>query len=151
VSGVLQLSGFKLTPYGRLERVHSRLDSYTEVGSALSALTYGDLTVNDDSIVAGLRGSYDVPLGAFTLTPSLRLEQRRTHSRAADQAVAYADAPTTVYTLKHASDSSDFTTAGIGFLLRMGFMFTVDVEYTYTTGSGTFRTQTTRALLRAAF
>ena len=151
VSGVLQLKGFTLAPYGRLERVHSRLDSYTEAGSAMSALTYGELMVNDDSIIAGLRGSYDVPLGAMTLTPTLRLEQRRTHSRAADQAVAYADTPTTVYTLKHASNSSDFTTGGIGFLLRMGFVFTVDVEYTYTTGSGTFRTQTTRALLRAAF
>ena len=87
----------------------------------------------------------------MTLTPTLRLEQRRTHSRAADQAVAYADMPTTVYMLTHASDSSDFTTGGIGFLLRMGLVFTFDVEYTYTTGSGTFRTETTRALFRAAF
>ncbi len=151
VSGVLQLKGFTLTPYGRFERVHSQLDSYTEAGSAMSALTYGELTVNDDSIVAGLRGSYDVPLGGFILTPSLRFEQRRTHSRAADQAVAYADAPTTLYTLKHASNSSDFTTGGIGLMLRMGFVFTVDVEYTFTSGSGTFRTETIRSLLRAAF
>ena len=151
VSGVLQSEGFKLAPYGRIERVRSRLDSYTETGSAMAALTYGELTVNDDSIIAGFRGGYDVPLGAMTLTPTLRLEQRRTHSRAADQAVAYADMPTTVYTLTHASDSSDFTTGGIGFLLRMGLVFTVDVEYTYTTGSGTFRTETTRALFRAAF
>ncbi len=151
MSGMLQLHGFKLAPYGRIERVRSELDSYSENGSALAALTYGGLTVNDDSLVAGFRGSYDFPLGALTLTPSVRLEQRRTHSRAADQSVAYADMPTGVYTLKHASDSSDFTTGGIGFLLRMGMIFTVDIEYTYTTGSGTFRTETARALLRATF
>ena len=101
--------------------------------------------------LGGLRASYDVALGAFTLTPSLRFEQRRMHSRAADQVVAYADAPTNVYTLKEASNSSDFTTGGIGLMLRMGFVFTVEIEYTYTTGSGTFGTETTRALLRAAF
>jgi uncharacterized protein with beta-barrel porin domain len=145
------MKGFTLAPYGRFERVQSRLDSYTEVGSAMSALAYGELTVNDDSVLAGLRASYDFPLGAFTLTPNFRFEQRRTHSRAADQSVAYADAPMTVYMLRQASNSSDFTTGGIGLLLRMGFVFTVDIEYTYTSGSGTFRTESARALLRAAF
>ena len=50
VSGVLQLNGFTLIPYGRFERVNSRLDGYTEAGSAMSALTYGEIVVNDDSV-----------------------------------------------------------------------------------------------------
>jgi hypothetical protein len=151
ITGVVRIVGFRLAPYGRVERVRSTLDGYTETGTADVALKYGQLTVNDDSILVGMRGSIDIPLQSLTLTPSVRLEQRRTRSRGVEQPVAYADMPTITYPLLHAGDSRDFTTAGVGMLLRMGAVLTVDIEYTYTAGSGTARSETVRAILRAPF
>ena len=151
VSGVLQSGAFKVAPYGRYDRVRSRLDGYVEGGNNPIALSYGELTASEDVIAAGLFLNYSIRLGNATLEPSLRLEQRRVRTSSADQPLTYSDLPSVPYVMLYEGGSDSQTLGGLGLLLRVREVLSFGVEYSYTGSSGTYRQESVRAILRAPF
>ena len=115
------------------------------------ALSYGEVTAIEDVVAAGLYVSYRIPLGRASLEPSLRLEARRVHASSVDQTLSYADLPAFGYVLTEGSASDSQILGGFGLMLRMADEVTLDVEYSYTGSSGTYRSETVRAILRAPF
>jgi hypothetical protein len=151
VSGVFNSGSLQLMPYSRFDRVRSRLGGYVESGPASVALNYGDVTAIEDVIAAGLYASYRIPLGRASLEPSLRLEARRVRLSSVDQTLSYADLPAYGYVLTEGSASDTQALGGFGLMLRMADESALGVEYSYTGSSGTYRSETVRALLRAPF
>jgi hypothetical protein len=151
ISSVFNSGGLQLMPYGRVDRVRSRLGGYVEGGPASLALGYGEVTAIEDVIAAGLYASYRIPLGRASLEPSLRLEARRVHASSVDQTLSYADLPAFGYVLTEGSASDTQALGGFGLMLRMADEVTLGVEYSYTGSSGTYRSETVRAILRAPF
>ena len=151
VSGVLDFGMLKLTPYGRFDRVRSRLDGYVESGPSAAALSLGEVTGIEDVLAAGLFTSYRIAVGRATLEPSLRVEVRRVHGSALDQPLSYADLPTTTYVVYESGASDTQALGGLGLMLRVGDEMSLGVEYSYTGSSGTYRNETVRAILRAPF
>ena len=151
VSGVFQLARLNLAPYVRADRVRSRLNGYAETGSATAALSYGAVSVNENSAAVGLYAGYRWPVNGVWLEPGLRLEQRRVRLGGANQGVAYADMPQFEYRLQQGPESDDRTTAALSLLMRFGFAITLGLEYGYTGSSETFRDESFRAVVRAPF
>ncbi len=151
VSGVVDIGRLKLAPYGRFDRVRSRLDGYTESGPSSAALSYADVTATEDVFAAGVFASYRIPLGRASLEPNLRLEARRARGSSADQTLWYADLPTTTYVIADGSLSDTQMLGGLGLVLRMPGEASIGIDYSYTGSSGSYRSESVRALLRAPF
>jgi Putative Ig domain len=151
ISGIVDIGRLKLAPYGRFDRVRSRLDGYTESGPGSSALSYADVTAIEDVFAAGLFASYRIPLGRASLEPNLRLEARRARGSSADQTLWYADLPTMTYVIADGSVSDTQMLGGLGLVLRMAGEASIGIDYSYTGSSGTYRSESVRALLRAPF
>jgi hypothetical protein len=151
VSGIVDIGRLKLAPYGRFDRVRSRLDGYTESGPSGSALSYADVTAIEDVYAAGLFASYRIPLGRANLEPNLRIEARRARASSASQTLWYADLPTTTYVIADGSVSDTQMLGGLGLVLRMAGESSIGIDYSYTGSSGTYRSESVRALLRAPF
>jgi hypothetical protein len=151
VSGIVDIGRLKLAPYGRFDRVRSRLDGYTESGPSGSALGYADVTAIEDVCAAGLFASYRIPLGRASLEPNLRIEARRARGSSADQTLWYADLPTTTYVIADGSMSDTQMLGGLGLVLRMAGESSLGIDYSYTGSSGSYRSESVRALLRAPF
>lgn len=151
VSGMFAVGDLQVAPYGRFDRVRSRLGGYVESGPAGVALNYGEVTAIEDIIAAGFYASYRIPLGRALLEPSLRLEARRVRASAVDQPLAYADMPTYGYVLAEGSASDTQALGGLGLVLRMAGEFSLGIEYSYTGSSATYRSETVRAIARAPF
>ena len=151
VSGIVDIGRLKLAPYGRFDRVRSRLDGYTESGPSGSALSYADVTAIEDVFAAGLFASYRIPLGRASLEPNLRIEARRARGSSADQTLWYADLPTTTYVIADGSLSDTQMLGGLGLVLRMAGESSIGIDYSYTGSSGSYRSESVRALLRAPF
>ena len=151
ISGVLSSGGLQLMPYGRVDRVRSRLGGYMESGPSSIALSYGDVNAIEDVVAAGLYVSYRIPLGRASLEPSLRLEARRIRASSVDQTLSYADLPAIGYVLTEGSASDTQALGGLGLMLRMADESSLGFEYSYTGSSGTYRSETVRAILRAPF
>ena len=122
----------------RADRLRSRLNGYTETGSATAALSYGAVGVSENSAAVGVYAGYRWPVHGVWLEPGLRLEQRRIRLSGSDQGVAYADMPQLEYRLQQGPESDDRTTAALSLLMRFGFAVSSGLEYSYT-GSDTFR------------
>lgn len=90
-------------------------------------------------------------MGNATVEPGLRLEQRRVRTGAADQGVAYWDAPAATYLLQQSAESDNRTSGALSVLLRFGFAASLGFEYDYTGSSGTYRSESVRAVFRAPF
>ena len=117
------------TPAGA---VRSRLNGYAETGSAAVALSYGAVSVSENSAAVGLYAGYRWPINGVWLEPGLRLEQRRVRLGCAEQGVAYADMPQLEYRLQQGPESDDRTTAALSLPMRIGFAVTLGLEYSYT-------------------
>ncbi len=151
VSGVIDIGNLKLAPYGRFDRVRSRLDGYVESGPSVSALGYGQATATQDVVAAGFFASYRIPLGQASLEPSLRVEARRVHASSVDQTLWYADMPSYQYVIADGGASDSQALGGVGLVLRVADMFSFGLDYSYTGSSGTYRSESIRAILRAPF
>ncbi len=151
VSGIVDIGRLKLAPYGRFDRVRSRLDGYTESGPSSTALSYADVTAIEDVFAAGLFASYRIPLGRANLEPNLRIEARRARGSSANQTLWYADLPTTTYGIADGSVSDTQMLGGLGLVLRMAGESSIGIDYSYTGSSGSYRSESVRALLRAPF
>ena len=151
VSGVLGFGPLQLAPYGRFDRVRSRLDAYVESGAGGAALSFGEATGSENVVAAGIFASYRLPVGRGTLEPSLRLEARRVQAPSLDQTLSYADMPGHAYVIHESSSTDMQALGGLGLVFRVDDVMSFGVEYSYTGSSGTYRNETVRAVLRAPF
>jgi hypothetical protein len=151
VSGVLGFGPLQISPYGRVDRVRSRLDSYVESGASGAALSFGEVTGSENIVAAGLFASYRLPVGRGTLEPSLRLEARRVQAPSLDQSLSFADMPSPTYVIREGGATDTQTLGGLGLVFRVDDLLSFGVEYSYTGNSGTYRNETVRAVLRAPF
>ncbi|MBS1135161.1 MAG: hypothetical protein H6R02_2302, partial [Burkholderiaceae bacterium] len=109
------------------------------------------VTAIEDVFAAGLFASYRIPLGRANLEPNLRIEARRARGSSANQTLWYADLPTTTYVIADGSVSDTQMLGGLGLVLRMAGESSIGIDYSYTGSSGTYRSESVRALLRAPF
>jgi outer membrane autotransporter protein len=151
VSGVIGVGKLKLAPYGRVERLNSRLDGYVESGSNASALGYGQLSALQDVVAGGLFASTRILLRRASLEPSVRIEARRVSASLVDQASWYADTPADAYVLVDGGVTESQVMGGVGLVARVSEAFSLDLDYSYTGASGIYRTESIRATLRAPF
>jgi outer membrane autotransporter protein len=151
VSGVIDVGKLKLAPYGRVERVNSRLDGYVESGPNASALGYGQLSALQDVVAGGLYASTRVLLGRASLEPSVRIEARRVSAPLVDQASWYAEMPADAYVLVDGGATESQLMGGVGLVARVSEAFSLDLDYSYTGASGIYRSESIRATLRAPF
>jgi hypothetical protein len=149
VSGLLDAGALQLLPYGRYDRVSSRLGSYVESGPRSRALGFGSLNALEEMLAAGLAANYRIPIGRARLEPSVRVELRRARGSSVDQSVWYADAPTTTYWMFQDGVSDTQVLGALGLMLRVEDELSLGLEYSYTGSSGTYRSETVRAILRA--
>src|SRR5262249_19753159 len=104
-------------------------DPYTESGSPIWALSYGQMATDSLSGVVGLRTSYDIPMSWGLLTLRDRFEYRRRFSGEYNQLLGYADiAGGTLYSVPGTALSSDSWTAALGAQARTGNV-TFSIEY----------------------
>ena len=151
VSGVIGFGPLQVSPYGRFDRVRSRLDAYVESGASGAALSFGEVTGSENVLAAGIFASYRLPVGRGTLEPSLRLEARRVQAPSLDQSLSYADMPGHTYVIQESGATETQALGGLGLVFRVDDVMSFGVEYSYTGSSGTYRSETVRAVLRAPF
>ena len=84
-------SGWRLSPYGRLEYLMSELGGFTEQGDDTFALRFRKQTTDQLTGALGLRGEYDFRIDRATLSPTFRAEYRLALSDAGKAEVSYAD------------------------------------------------------------
>ena len=77
--------------YGRLQATDAELAAFTETGSDLWSLSYGQRTVESRQGAIGLRYLHTVTYRGATMTPGLRIEWSREFGDAGVQSIRYAD------------------------------------------------------------
>ena len=108
------LSAIKLAPYVRAQRIYSNLGSYSE-GSSAGALTYGNSSISSNSYVAGVDGSYDVPLSnGAVLTPNCKIEMRHNSVSGFNQSVNLVQNSTAPLVVGVSAVPYDVQTIGLG-------------------------------------
>lgn len=81
----------RLNAYGRVESLNATLDAYTETGSALWALSYGERDVESLQGVVGARYVWSHEDRDSVWTPGFRLEYRHEFADGGLQSLQYAD------------------------------------------------------------
>lgn len=81
----------RLNAYGRVEGLNATLDAYTETGSALWALSYGERDVESLQGVIGARYAWNHETRDSVWTPGLRFEYRHEFADGGVQSLQYAD------------------------------------------------------------
>ncbi|MEA2874249.1 MAG: large repetitive protein, partial [Hyphomicrobiales bacterium] len=151
VSTELKSGAFRLVPYLRAEFNNATLKNYSEqVGSQNLALAYGDASDSSASVIAGMRGSYDVFMNWGMLTPTARLEYRRSISGDFIQRLSFADGAAPSYVLTQDLSRRDSVSVGLGMKARMNGGVTIDGEYGFAAAAAAHQ-HSVRASIRTAF
>ena len=142
----------KFAPYVRLDAMRIALDSYSEQGSDIWALSYGRLNATSLSGVLGLRGSYPILLDWGTLTPMARLEYRRNFAWSYQQILGYADLPGTLpYSIAGAAQSRDQFSAAFGLKAAQSELLSLHLEYQLGGTTQQLQSQSVRAGVKLGF
>ncbi|HUA79618.1 MAG TPA: putative Ig domain-containing protein [Dyella sp.] len=80
-----------ISPYGRIDDASARLESYTEQGDAIYALSYGRQTVRTTTASLGVRMNYLIKEDYGTVMPQLRLEYGHDFQGSSQATMTYAD------------------------------------------------------------
>ena len=148
----LARDGVKFAPYVSANYMRASLDGYAESGASSELLTFNQMTVDALSGAVGLRAAYDIPVRFGVLTPTARLEYRRTSQGAYDQSMYYSDLGSgTASTFSQASAAQGTTTGTVGLRARAPGGLTSELEYGVSGGASSYFAQTLRAALRMAF
>lgn len=132
-----------VSPYGRLDVMSTRLDSYTESASGVSALHFDKQTVRMTTGTLGMRGEMLFTTHLGNVIPRARFEYRR-HFEGADNArMGYADllGVGPVYQVNPTQAERNQFLLGIGgaLILRSGMAISLDYDGTLNNGSGYYQ------------
>lgn len=148
----LARDGVKFAPYLSANYMRASLDGYAESGASAQLLTFNQMTVDALSGAVGVRTAFDIPMRFGVLTPTARLEYRRTSQGAYDQAMYYSDlGSSTASTFSQPSGTQGTTTGALGLRAKARGGLTSEVEYGVSGGASSYFAQTLRAALRVAF
>ncbi|HSC79356.1 MAG TPA: autotransporter outer membrane beta-barrel domain-containing protein [Chitinolyticbacter sp.] len=110
------LDGLRVSPYGRLELVHTQLYRYSEDAEAIGAL---DMAAQDLDKRSGSMGVYidnPVSLGYGAITPFLTLEYQYWRQQRDDALLRYADlANSPTYRISYEPERGTQTSYSVGF------------------------------------
>lgn len=135
VGYLYQADGTQLTPYGRIDIAHARLDGYTERGDALYALAYQSQTVKTSTATIGLLAQWTAKRDYGVWAPQLRAEFGHDMQGASQASMRYADlldGPLYRATLQQQSREHTLLGAGValqtlrGWILRAEYQLQLD-------------------------
>jgi len=140
-----------VSPYGRVLVAGSRLDSFTESGGGMNALTYFGQTVTSVSGTLGLRTEYAQPTRWGTFMPFSRIEYQHDFEGQSAANLSYADllGVGQVYSVKGSPFGRDRFQVWLGGKLRTR-MVTFGLDYNVMFGMGGLQ-QGVRLTLAAPF
>lgn len=150
LSADLAIPNGRVAPYARYDFVRSSLDAYRERGGAATAPAIGPFAAEGDTLALGIHADFTVALGSATLSPGLRVEQRRVSGGVLDQLSACAEQLPAAPGLRE-SDSDGSFAASLIVPVRFGSAALVAFEYSYTSASDAPRSESVRAHLQAPF
>jgi uncharacterized protein YhjY with autotransporter beta-barrel domain len=87
----LQFDQLRVTPYGRFDVAHGKLDPYTESGGSAFALHYGEQDVDTATGNIGVTLAYKQPVSFGVISPRLRLEYQHDFQGDSSVTMNYAD------------------------------------------------------------
>lgn len=131
-----------LSPYARLDLAHATLDSYSESGDDLFALSYEQQTVKTTSTSLGLRSEYAQTTAIGEFTPSLRLEYQHDFQGSGDATMRYSESSATRYHSNLEALGQDRGVLGLGLGLLTESSLSLRMEYQFTISSGDQQAQT---------
>lgn len=143
-------SNFRIAPYARYDVVRSDLDSYDERAGAGAALVNGEASATEDVLVTGVYADVTFTMAAVTVSPGLRVEQRRVRSGLHRSFVA-GDASALLPAPRQTADSYNDVAGALSVPVRFGRATSIAFEYAFTSSGEAARTDGVRALLQTPF
>ncbi|WP_233840197.1 autotransporter domain-containing protein [Dyella sp. 2HG41-7] len=123
-----------LSPYGRLEWSLSRLNSYSETGDVIDALTYGNQLVRTSQTILGVRASGQIQESFGTLIPHVRFEFGHDFQGTGNTSLSYAFIPSagswSVITNPYSANGNS-AQIGFGSDLQLQGDWLITTEYDY--------------------
>ncbi|WP_158621251.1 fibronectin type III domain-containing protein [Dyella dinghuensis] len=123
-----------LSPYGSLQWSLSRLNSFSETGDAVDALTYGSEQVRTSQAILGIRASAEYKESWGVLIPHFRLELGHDFQGTTDTTLSYAFIPSAgswnVLTNPYSANGNS-AQLGFGSDLRLWGDWLITTEYDY--------------------
>jgi hypothetical protein len=150
-SADLAIPNGRVAPYARYDFVRSNLDAYGARGGVATAAAFGPFAAEGDTLALGIHADFTVALGFATLTPGLRLEQRRVRGGMLEQLSACAEALPAAPALRESGDSDGSFAASLIVPVRFGSAASVAFEYSFASASDAPRSESVRAQLQAPF
>ena len=130
-----------LSRYVRYDFAVDRLDSVTESGASIAALSYSGQTSKTQQVALGLRAETqrDVSFGMVSLRT--RVEYQRHIEDGSQATVSYADLLGSPYTLLISNTTSNYVLLGLGsgFLLDSGWNIDLDIQWAHGSGDNNSR------------
>lgn len=118
LSGVQEISGFRLMPFASVEYGDGSLKGYRESGDTMLALAYDKANFDYTTAAAGMKVSYAIKTETGVLEPSIRLQHRYTNNSSVNQTLYYADLPQNKYNLHTDPFSRNQSSADFGLTFR---------------------------------
>ena len=129
---------FLLSPYGRFDMVHTRLNQSTESGAGIYNLTYLDQTSRSSKLSFGLRGETTFEIDNGTVKPSLRFEYQHEFAEPGVADMMYADDLNgRVYALdmENADHNTMVLGLGLDFALRKSWQTGLSYKFSHSSSS----------------
>lgn len=131
------VTGLRLSPYGRLDAAQHRLRAVTETGAGLYALNYDSQNVPSLQLSAGLRAESVHEASFGWILPRLRVEYQHEFKGEQQASVGYADqvgGPR--YTLPVNTSNRNALVLGVGSDIILGRGLTLSLDYQVQRSSG---------------
>jgi len=146
------LQQFRVHPFGRIDVINAKLDSYSEQGSTM-ALTYKDSSFTNSTVTGGLDIFKDYFFASGQVTPSLKLQLSHRTSGDISQSVYYSDmgvnGPT--YNAIVTGIPEDVQSLGLGLNFKNRRGFQVNFAWLGSMGANAYRANSFRLDLRFGF
>ncbi|MBZ9809916.1 MULTISPECIES: autotransporter domain-containing protein [unclassified Mesorhizobium] len=125
-----------VSPFGRVDAVHWKLDSYAETGSSTWALNYDSMNTTSVRTALGLNMSYDIPVDWGKLSLDAAFEDSYRLSGDYNQILNYADLTTgPFYSVTGEANSTNQVTTGLGLSAKVGTI-NMRAKYQLSFGNG---------------
>jgi len=148
-----QGDGWMWSPFGRLDIARATLDSYTETGGGIGALSYFRQTVRNDAASLGMRGELRYELADGTLMPQARVAYQHGLQGTGRAAIRYADPSLSspIYTVADTAQDSSQWVSSLGLKLLLKNSIALSLMYSHSIANSQTSTQSINFNLSGKF
>jgi ubiquitin len=149
ISKIFDINQIAFKPYLRADISKVTLDEYSESGATAYNTTYFQSNIKSETLSTGIQIQKNITLNNGVLRPNLNFQYAHNYQGNINQNTYYSSTDTSTINFK--TTPSDYITAGFGLGYQSFKNTLIDLNYNYSEGSSSYRSNTLTAHISSTF